>query len=76
MFSYKKEKEQLKSLRGILKAKGKCAGKKVNFPLKKNDIQNLIELNNIMYAAGAYVSHLVGAKNFQRQKRDLGGRDG
>ena len=29
-----------------------------------------------MYAAGAYVFHLVGAKNFQRQKRDLGGRDG
>ena len=38
MFVYKKEKEQLKSLRGIPKAKVKCAVNKVNCVLKKTDI--------------------------------------
>ena len=35
IFVYKKEKEQLKSLRGILKGKVKCAVNKVNCVLKK-----------------------------------------
>ena len=68
IFVYKKEKEQLKSLCGIPKPKVKCAVNKVNFVLKKIDIQNLTELNNTMYAAEL--------TNFQRQKRNLGGRDG
>ena len=53
VFVYKKEKQQLKSLRGIPKAKVKCAVSKVNCVLKKIDIRNLTELNNTMYAAAA-----------------------
>ena len=56
IFVYNKEKEQLKSLRGIPKAKVKCAVSKVNCVLKKIDIQNLTELNNTMYAAAAYIT--------------------
>ena len=40
-FAHKKEKEQLKSLPGIPKAKVKCAVNKVNYVLKKIDIRNL-----------------------------------
>ena len=59
IFLHKKEKEQLKSLRGIPKAKAKCAVNKVNCVLKKIDIRNLSELNNTMYAAAAYDTELV-----------------
>ena len=53
IFVHKKEKEQIKSLRGIPKAKVKCTVNKVNYVLKKTDIRNLTELNNTMYAAAA-----------------------
>ena len=56
IFLYKKKKEQLKALRGILKAKVKCAVNKVNCARKKIDIRNLTELNNTMYAVTAYVT--------------------
>ena len=41
IFANKKEKEQLKSLHGIPKAKVTCAVNKVNCVLKKIDIRNL-----------------------------------
>ena len=41
IFANKKEKEQLKSLHGIPKAKVMCAVNKVNCVLKKIDIRNL-----------------------------------
>ena len=44
IFVHKKDKEQLKSLRGIPKAKVKCAVNKVNCVLNKVDIRNLTEL--------------------------------
>ena len=53
---YKKESEQLKSLRGIPKAKVKRAVSKANCMLKKTDIRNITELNNTMYATVGYVS--------------------
>ena len=43
IFVHKKDKEQLKSLRGIPKAKMKCAVNKVNCVLNKVDIRNLTE---------------------------------
>ena len=69
VFVYKKEKQQLKSLRGIPKAKMKCAVNKVNCVLKKIDIRNLTELNN-MYAAAAYVTELVGANKLSKTKKE------
>ena len=59
MFVYKKEKEQLKPLRGILKAKVKSAVNKVTCVLKKIDIRYLAVLDNTMYAATACISELV-----------------
>ena len=56
IFLYKKKKKQLKALRGILKAKVKCAVNKVNCARKKIDIRNLTELNNTMYAVTANVT--------------------
>ena len=56
IFVCQKEKEQLKSLCWISKAKVKCAVSKVNYVLKKTDIQNLTGLNNTSYAATAYVT--------------------
>ena len=53
LFVYEKEKEQLKSLCGIPKAKVKCAVNKVNCMLNKIDMQNLTEMNNTMYVAAA-----------------------
>ena len=50
------EKEILKSLCGIPKAKVKCTMNKVNCVLKKSDIRNLTELNNTVYAAAAHAS--------------------
>ena len=70
IFVHKKEKEQLKSLRGILKAKVKCTVNKVNCVLKKIDIRNLTELNNTMYAAAAYVTELVGANKLPKTKKE------
>ena len=70
LFVYKKEKQQLKSLRGILKAKVNCAVNKVNCMLKKIDIRNLTELNNTMYAAAAYVTELVGANKLPKTKKE------
>ena len=70
MFVDKKEKEQLKSLRGIPKARVKCAVNKVNCVLKKIDIRNLAELNNAMYVAAAYVSELVGANKLPETKKE------
>ena len=70
IFLYKKEKEQLKLLRGIPKAKVKCAANKVNGELKKIDIQNVTELNNTMYAAAAYVSELVGVNKLPKTKKE------
>ena len=70
VFVYKKEKQQLKSLRGIPKAKVKCAVSKVNCVLKKIDIRNLTELNNTMYAAAAYVTELVGANKLPKTKKE------
>ena len=61
IFVYKTEKEQLKTLRGILKAKLNCAVNKVSCVLKKISIRNLTELNNTMCAAAADVSELVKA---------------
>ena len=49
IFAYKKEKGQLKSIRGIPKAKVTSAVNKVNCVLKKIDIRNLTELNNTIY---------------------------
>ena len=70
LFVYKKEKQQLKSLRGILKAKVNCAVNKVNCMLKKIVIRNLTELNNTMYAAAAYVTELVGANKLPKTKKE------
>ena len=70
LFVYKKEKQQLKSLRGILKAKVNCAVNKVNCMLKKIDIRNLTELNNTMYAAAAYVTELVEANKLPKTKKE------
>ena len=70
VFVYNKEKQQLKSLRGIPKAKVKCAVNKVNCVLKKIDIRNLTELNNTMYAAAAYVTELVGANKLPKTKKE------
>ena len=38
--------------------------------LKKIDIRNLTELNNIMYAAAAYITELVGANKLPRAKKE------
>ena len=70
VFVYKKEKQQLKSLREIPKAKVKCAVNKVNCVLKKIDIRNLTKLNN-MYAAAAYVTELVGANKLSKTKKEF-----
>ena len=70
LFVHKKEKEQLKSLRGILKAKVKCAVNKGNYVLKKIDIRNLTELSNTMYAAAAHVTELDGANKFPKTKKE------
>ena len=43
---------------------------KVNCVLKKIDIRNLTELNNIMYAAAAYITELVGANKLPRAKKE------
>ena len=67
---YKKEKEQLNSLRGIPKAKVRFAVNKVNCVLKKINIRNLTELNNTMYAAAAYVSELVRANKLPKTKKE------
>ena len=48
----------------------KCAVNKVNCVLKKIDIRNLTELNNIMYAAAAYITELVGANKLPRTKKE------
>ena len=69
VFVYKKEKEQIKSLRGIPKAKMKCAVNKVNCVLKKIDIRNLTELNNTMHAAPTYVTELVGDNNLGKTRK-------
>ena len=66
----RKKRSKLKSLRGIPKAKVKCAVNKVNSVLKKIDIRNLTELNNTMYAAAAYVTELVGANKLQKTKKE------
>ena len=70
VFVYKKEKQQLKSLRGIPKAKVKCAVNKINFVLKKIDILNLSELESTMYATAAYVANLVGANKLRKTKKE------
>ena len=57
-------------MRGIPKAKVKCAVNKVNCVLKKTDIRNLTELNNTMYAAAAHVTELVGANNLPKTKEE------
>ena len=69
VFVYMKEKEQLKLIRGIPKAKVKSAVNKVNCELKKIDIRNLTELKNTTYAAAAYISELVGANKLQKTKK-------
>ena len=38
--------------------------------LKKIDIRNLTELNNIMYAAAAYITELAGANKLPRAKKE------
>ena len=43
---------------------------KVKFVLKKINIRNLTELNNIMYAAAAYVFKLVGANKLPKTKKE------
>ena len=48
VFVYKKETQQLKSIRGIPKAKMKCTVNKVNCVLKKIDTRNFTERNNTM----------------------------
>ena len=68
-FVYKKEKDQLKSLQGIPKAKVKCAVNKVNSVLKKIDIRNLTELNITIYAAAAYVTELVRTNKLPKAKK-------
>ena len=68
IFVDKKEKEQLKSLYRILKAKVKFAVNKVNCVLEKIDIRNLTELNT-MYFAASYVSESVGAKKTSKDKK-------
>ena len=70
IFVHKKEKEQLKVLRRIPKAKMKCAVNKVNGVLKKIDIRNLTELNNTMYTAAAYVTEMVGASKLPNTKKE------
>ena len=65
LFVYKKEKEQLKSLRGIPKAKVKCTENKVNCVFKRIDILNLTELSNTMH-----VFELVGANKLQKTKKE------
>ena len=73
MFAYKKEKDQLKSLRGISKAKEKCTVNNVSCVFKKIDIRNLTELNitrYARYAAAAYVSELVGAYKLPNTKKE------
>ena len=67
---YKKEKQQLKSLRGIPKVKMKSAVNKVNCVLKKIDIQNLTELNNTIYTAAAYFTELVGGNKLTKTKKE------
>ena len=47
----------------------KCDVNKVSCVLNRIDIQNLTELNNIMYTA-AYVSELVGANNLPKTKKE------
>ena len=76
VFVYKKEKQQLKSLRGIPKGKMKCAVNKVNCVLKKIDTRNLTELNILCKLLQHMLLNWLELKNFQRQKRKLGGRDG
>ena len=68
IFVDKKEKEQLKSLYRVLKAKVKCAVNKVNCVLEKIDIRNLTEPNT-MYFAASYVSESVGAKKTSKDKK-------
>ena len=68
-FVYKKEKDQLKSLQGIPKAKVKCSVNKVNSVLKKIDIRNLTEFNITIYAAAAYVTELVRANKLPKTKK-------
>ena len=70
VFVHKNEKQQLKSLSGILEAKVKCAVKKVNCVLNKIDIRNLTELSNTIYAAAAYVTELVGTNNLPKTKKE------
>ena len=70
IYVYKKEKEQLKSLHGIPKAKVKCSVNKVNCVLKKTDIRNLTELHNTMHTAAAYVTELVGANKLPKTKKE------
>ena len=70
MFVDKKEKDQLRSLCGILKTKVKCVVNNVSCVLKKIDIRNLTELSNTMYAAATYVSELVGANKLPKIKKE------
>ena len=71
IFLYKKEKEELKSLRDIPKAKVKCAVNKVNCVLKKIDIRNLTQLNNTMHAAATHVTKLDGANKIPKTKNEI-----
>ena len=70
MFAYKEEKERLKPLRGIPKAKMMCAVNNVSCVLKKIDIRNLTKLNNTMYAATTYFSELVGANKLPNTQKE------
>ena len=70
MFAYKKEKEQLKSLPGIPKAREKCAVNSVSCVFKEIDIRNLTELDITMYAVAAYFSELVGAYKLSKTKKE------
>ena len=70
MFEYKKEKKQLKSLRGIYEAKVKCVVNKVNCVIKKTDIRDLTELKNTMYTAAVYVSEWDGANKLLKTKKE------
>ena len=76
MFVCTKEKEILKSLRGIRQAKVKYSVNKVNCVLKKSNIRKLTGRNNTAHAAAALTSELVGATNLAKsKKRSLGERD-
>ena len=58
------------------KAKVKRAVNKVNYMLKNIDIGNRTELNDSMYAVQCMLLSWLELTNLQRQKRNLGGRDG